>query len=79
MRPAFLLVPLILLLLSSTVEGRELRADPITGRIRVIYAGKVVGSPFPVLSIEPSLSCTAVFACTKTQLPEVIKRSLPTY
>jgi len=63
----------------STATGRDLRADPVTGRVRVIYAGKIVGSPFPVISIEPSLSCTAVFACEKTQRPEVLKKSLRNY
>jgi len=55
------------------------RADPHTGRVRVIYAGKIVGSPFPVLSLEPSLSCTAVIANTKTARPEQIQRSLRHY
>ncbi len=69
----------ILLILPSASVGRGLRADPISGRVRVIYMGKIIGSPFPVLSIEPSLSCAAVFACTKTQPPDVIKRSLRNY
>jgi hypothetical protein len=59
--------------------GREIRADPHTGKVRVIYAGKIIGSPFPVLSIEPSLSCTAVIANTRTARPEVIQRSLRYY
>ena len=59
--------------------GREIRADPHTGRVRVIYAGKIVGSPFPVLSIEPSISCTAVIANTRTATAEVIHRSLRHY
>jgi uncharacterized membrane protein len=78
-RTAPLLVFLLLLISVPAATGRELRADPHTGRVRVIYAGKIVGSPFPVLSIEPSLSCTAVFACTKTQRADVIKRSLRNY
>ena len=59
--------------------GREIRADPHTGKVRVIYAGKIIGSPFPVLSIEPSLSSTAVIANTRTARPEVIQRSLRHY
>jgi uncharacterized membrane protein len=73
------LVFLLLLISVTTAIGRDLRVDPHTGRTRVIYAGKIVGSPFPVLSIEPSLTCTAVFACTKTQRADVIKRSLRNY
>jgi len=69
----------ILLMSPLAAMGRELRADPISGQVRVIYMGKIIGSPFQVLSIEPSLSCTAVFACTKTQHPDMIKRSLRNY
>jgi hypothetical protein len=78
-RSIFLVLVSIMLILSSASVGRGLRADTISGRVRVIYMGKIVGSPFPVLSIEPSLLCTAVFACTKTQRPDVIKRSLRNY
>ncbi len=41
--------------------------------------GKIEGSPFPVLSQEPLLSVTAVYACTVTQTLDTIKRSVRNY
>jgi uncharacterized membrane protein len=67
------------LVLSSIVSARDLRSDPVTGRVRVIYMGKIVGSPFPILSQEPLLSTTAVYACTVTQKIDTIQRSVRNY
>jgi uncharacterized membrane protein len=70
----------VLLVISSTALARDLRSDPVTGRVRVIYMGKIVGSPFPVLSQEPLLSPTAVYACTVTHEEiDTIQRSVRNY
>ncbi|MBU7003925.1 MAG: hypothetical protein HXS50_00055 [Theionarchaea archaeon] len=68
-----------MVLFSTTSLARDLRSDPVTGRVRVIYMGKIVGSPFPVLSQEPLLSPTAVYACTVTQDIGTIQRSVRNY
>lgn len=62
-------------------SGRELRHDPATGRIRVIYMGDAIGvaNPFPILNQEPLLYCTAVYACTVHQEIDAIRRSVRTY
>jgi len=77
-RSAFLLA---ILLASSAAEAREIRADPITGRIRVLYAGDAVGvpNPFPMLNADPLLDCSAVYACTVHQGPDIIRKSMRVY
>jgi uncharacterized membrane protein len=71
-------VAIILLSLSTTL-ARDLRADPATGRIRVIYMGKIEPGPFAILSQDPLLLCTAVYAHTITQHIDTIKRSVRNY
>jgi len=75
------LVTLVISLMPMTVMARELRADPATGRIRVLYAGDAIGvpNPFPILNDEPLLYCTAVYACTIHQNIDLIRRSVRTY
>jgi uncharacterized membrane protein len=81
---AFRVIPLILILTTiamAPVKGRDLRADPATGKIRVIYMGDAIGvpNPFPILTQEPLLSATAVYACTYHQHLDLIKKSVRTY
>jgi len=63
------------------VGARDLKADPLTGRIRVIYIGDAIGvtNPFPVLEADPLLMCTAVYACTIHQTTDEIRKSLRNY
>ena len=72
---------LLLSLFSLAASGRELRSDPATGKIRVIYIGDAIGvpNPFPILSQDPTLSCTAVYACTIHQTVDMIRKSVRTY
>jgi uncharacterized membrane protein len=79
MRSSNVLIILLILLTTPMVVARDLRADPVTGRVRVIYMGKIEGSPFPVLSQEPLLFSTAVYACTFTQRLDTIRRSVRNY
>ncbi len=62
-------------------HARELRADPTTGRVRVLYIGDAMGvpNPFPVLNSDPLLYCTAVYACTVHQPTEAIRKSVRAY
>ena len=78
--PAIGLVFLSLLLLAPGF-ARDLRCDPATGKIRVIYIGDAIGvpNPFPILSQDPTLSCTAVYACTIHQTVDMIRKSVRTY
>ncbi len=75
----------VLLAVASSHAGqglaRDLRADPASGRIRVIYMGDAIGvsNPFPILQGDPLLSCTAVYACTIHQTSEQIKKSVRAY
>lgn len=78
-------LPVLIILLTSLASmaalARELRADPATGRVRVLYIGDAMGipNPFPILDQEPSLYTTAVYACTHHQRLEQIKKSLRAY
>ena len=76
-----LLCLLLLPLLAGPGQARDLRSDPATGRIRVIYIGDAIGvaNPFPILNQEPLLSCTAVYATTIHQHIDTIKRSFRLY
>ena len=71
----------LLLLCTSGVDARSPRTDPTTGRVRVIYIGDCMGvqNPFPILDNEPSLFCTAVYACTFHQTPDQIRKSMRAY
>jgi len=72
---------LAVLLASSAAEAREVRADPVTGRIRVLYIGDAVGgpNPFPLLKGDPLLDCSAVYACTVGAGPDIIRKSMRSY
>ena len=78
-------VPIILMLLLisslAPVDGRDLRIDPITGKVRVIYIGDAIGisNPFPILDLDPLLYCIPVYACTIHQTAEQIKKSVRAY
>jgi uncharacterized membrane protein len=71
----------IFLLLLGAGGARDVRNDPATGRIRVIYIGDAIGvsNPFPILNQEPLLFCTAVYATTIHQHIDTIKRSFRLY
>jgi len=76
-----LLSSLLVLLVLPVVEARDIRADPVTGRIRVLYAGDAIGvpNPFPMLKSDPLLDCSAVYACTVHQGIDIIKKSMRSY
>lgn len=78
---ALVLCILLTVISILATEGRDLRSDPATGRIRVIYIGDSIGvpNPFPILNQEPLLYCTPVYACTVHQPIDLIKRSVRTY
>ncbi len=78
------LLACFLVLVSALISGgmaRELRADPITGRIRVLYMGDAIGirSPFPYLLQEPSFVATPVEACTFHSTDEFIRKQMRAY
>jgi len=74
----------LVLVLSMTIAGgqaREVRSDPQTGKIRVLYLGDAitVRSPFPYLRMEPSFTATPVTACTSHATYEVINKQMRYY
>ena len=56
-----LLVPIVILLFVSA-QAREIRVDPQTGKIRILYAGDALGirSPYPYMKIEPGMVVTPI-------------------
>mgnify|MGYP000686899747 CR=1 FL=1 len=77
MRAAVLVVVLLLLVLGPA-SSRELRCDPITGKIRVLYMGDALGiqSPFPYIRMEPSFIAVPVEACTFHSTPEFMRKQM---
>jgi uncharacterized membrane protein len=79
-----ILVALVLLgslLVFAEGTARELKADPQTGKLRVLYMGDALGirGPFPYMRMEPSFVTTPVEACTFHSTPEFIKKQMRAY
>jgi uncharacterized membrane protein len=73
-------IALILLTLIPPTIGREIRSDPVSGRTRVIYMGKVGWEgPFPVMDLDPMIFGTAVYTSTILYDMEIIRKSLRAY
>ncbi len=72
---------LVMAMLGAPAAARELRADPVTGKIRVIYIGDAIGiaNPLPALQLDPLLTCIPVYACTIHQTTDEIRKSVRTY
>jgi uncharacterized membrane protein len=62
------------------VEGaaRELRSDPSTGRIRVLYMGDaLIAGPFPYMMMEPGMTATPVTYVGTDQIKRQVRRYMP--
>ncbi len=81
MRGELTLLLLASFLLVTAVEGRDLRADPTTGRVRVLYMGDALGirGPYPYIVQEPSFVATPAEACTFHSTMDFIKKQMRAY
>ncbi len=70
-----------LILTTTGAWAREMRCDPQTGKIRVLYLGDgiTVRSPFPYLRMEPSFMAIPVTACTSHATYDVINKQMRYY
>ncbi len=78
----FAYAALILLLVGvGTVQCRELRRDPETGRIRILYFGDAFAgpSPYPIYENDPLTTVVAIKASGFLHNPSVIKRHMRVY
>jgi len=74
------LAVLVLLLALGTASCRELKRDPVTGRIRIIYTGDPgPGSPYPIYTRDPLTEVVPVIAIGYTQPETVIRRYMRLY
>lgn len=71
----------VLILTTAGAWAREMRCDPLTGKIRVLYLGDgiTVRSPFPYLRMEPSFMAIPVTACTSHATYDVINKQMRYY
>ncbi|MBU7004962.1 MAG: hypothetical protein HXS50_05305 [Theionarchaea archaeon] len=69
-----------LLICSSNVMGKEIKRDPDTGMIRVLYIGTPFQafSPYPFFRIDPLLSTTPISGLAWLE-PEIVVRALRLY
>lgn len=76
-----LAVALLLLAVLANVTGRDARRDPVTGRIRILYMGDVLGgpSPYPVFINDPLTTIQPVKASAFVHTPQVVKRHMRAY
>lgn len=72
-----------LLIADGVADGvaREIRCDPQTGKIRVLYMGDAFGirNPFPYMKMEPSFIAIPVAACTFHSTMDFIKKQMRVY
>jgi len=69
------------MLATSGSQAREMRSDPQTGKIRVLYLGDAITarSPFPYMKLEPSFVATPVTACTFHATYDLINKQMRYY
>jgi len=69
------------MLATTASQAREMRCDPQTSKIRVLYLGDaiVVRSPFPYLRMEPSFTAVPVTACTSHASLDFINKQMRYY
>jgi uncharacterized membrane protein len=56
------LIMVLLIIAVASINARELRVDPQSGKIRILYAGDALGvrSPYPYMRIEPGMIATPI-------------------
>ncbi len=75
------LVFVVVLIALANCSGRELKCDPTTGKIRVLYLGDALAmrGPFPYFRMEPSFAATPVQACTFQSTIDFIRKQIRYY
>jgi uncharacterized membrane protein len=63
------------------VGARESRRDPVTGKIRILYMGDVLGgpSPYPIFVNDPLTTIQPVKASAFVHTPQVVRRHMRAY
>lgn len=74
-------VVLLVLMVLMNAYGRDARRDPVTGRIRILYMGDVLGgpSPYPVFMNDPLTTIQPVKASAFVHTPQVVRRHMRVY
>jgi uncharacterized membrane protein len=75
-----ILVLVCLMLCPGIITGKEIKRDPNTGMIRVMYIGTPFRafSPYPIFRIDPLLSTTPISGLAWLE-PEIVVRALRLY